>query len=30
MLRNKKWSLEFFLEERNKVLATWHTGSDPL
>lgn len=30
MLRNKKRSLEFFLEERNKVLATWHTGSDPL
>ena len=30
MLRNKKWTWEFFLEERKKVLATWHTGNDPL
>lgn len=30
MLKNKKWTMEFFLEERKKVLATWHTGNDPL
>ncbi|MGI6781656.1 MAG: methylaspartate mutase subunit E [Acholeplasmataceae bacterium] len=30
MVRNKKWSLDFFLEERKRVLASWHTGSDPL
>lgn len=29
MLKNKKWSEEFFLSERKKVLATWPTGSDP-
>jgi methylaspartate mutase epsilon subunit len=27
---NKKWSLEKFLEVRKEVLASWHTGSDPL
>ena len=28
-LRNKKWTEEEFLAERQKVLATWKTGSDP-
>ena len=27
-LRNKKWTLEEFLQERAKVLASWKTGSD--
>lgn len=29
-VRNKKWSLEKFLEVRKEVLASWPTGSDPL
>ena len=27
-LRNKKWTEEQFLAERQKVLASWKTGSD--
>ena len=29
-LRNKKWTLEEFLEVRKEVLASWKTGNDPL
>ncbi len=29
-LRNKKWTLEEFLEVRKEVLKTWKTGDDPL
>ncbi len=29
-LRNKKWTEEQFLKEREKVLATWPTGQSPL
>lgn len=29
-IRNKKWSMEQFLEVRKEVLSTWPTGSDPL
>ena len=28
-LRNKKWTEEEFLAERQKVLASWKTGADP-
>ena len=28
-LRNKKWTEEQFLAERQKVLASWKTGADP-
>ena len=28
-LKNKKWTEQEFLEERQKVLATWKTGADP-
>lgn len=29
MVKNKKWSLDYFLEIREQVLKTWKTGSDP-
>src|SRR5690554_1629640 len=29
-VRNKKWSMEKFLEVRKEVLSSWPTGSDPL
>ena len=29
MLKNKKWTEEYFLKERKKVLATWPIGNDP-
>ncbi len=30
MVKNKKWTLEYFLEVRKEVLQTWKTGDDPL
>ena len=29
-VRNKKWSLEKFLEVRKEVLSSWPTGQDPM
>jgi len=30
MVKDEKWSLEYFLEVRKEVLSSYKTGSDPL